>query len=112
MLDLAIKLASELQNRKQRIASIITDKRGRILSFGVNSYTHSHPKQAYYAKKVGQMQKIFLHSEIDALVHLKKQGHTLYVARVDKQGNPKPCKPCEICSLAIKDAGIKEVVTT
>jgi deoxycytidylate deaminase len=112
MLNLAIKLASQLQNKKQRICAIITDKRGRILSFGVNSYSKTHPRMAYYSAKCNDYNKIYLHAEMDSLIHCKQKGHTLYVARVDKKGNSLPCKPCEICSLAIKDAGIKEVITT
>jgi deoxycytidylate deaminase len=112
MLNRCIDLASQLQNRKQRIASIITDKKGRILSFGVNSYTKSHPKMAHYSSKFNDFNKIYLHSEMDSLVRLSRQGHSIYVARVDKKGNPLPCKPCRICALALKDAKIFNIITT
>lgn len=112
MLNRCIRLASKLENKKQRIYAIIVDKKGRILSSGTNSYTRSHPRQAFFAAKVGQVHRIFLHSEMDALVRCKEQGYTLYVARVDKKGNPLPCCPCEICTLAIKDAKIQNVYHT
>jgi deoxycytidylate deaminase len=112
MLDLAIKLASQLDHKKQRVASIITDKRGRILSFGCNSYTKSHPKMAWYSAKFNDFNKIYLHSEIDAICHLKDKPHTIYIARVSKSGKSLPAQPCKICRYAINDCGIKEIITT
>ena len=107
MLKLAQKIAVELKPDKYRVISIITDKRDRILSIGVNSYNKSHPKQAEYAKRVGQPKKIYLHAEVDAILRLKEEGHNIYTVRLNKQGEMRYSKPCPICSLAIKEAGIK-----
>lgn len=112
MLDQAIKIASQLQNRKQRICSIITDRKGRILGIGTNSYTKTHPRQAFYATKCNDFHKIFLHSEIDALVNCKQKPETIYIARVNHKGEPLRVSPCPICQLAINDAKIKNVITT
>jgi len=114
MLNRCIELASQLQNRKQRVAAIITDKKGRILSSGTNSYTKSHPLQAYYCElATKENHKIFVHAELQALVHLKGQvADKIFVARVSKNGTPLPSSPCPICRLAIRDAGIHEVITT
>ena len=112
MLNRAIKKASEIKDQKQRIYAIICDKKGTILSYGENSYTRTHPKQCWYAKKVGMVNRIFIHAEISALVNCRKQGHTIYIARLDKKNRPLPCDPCPICKMAISEAGIKEIVTT
>jgi deoxycytidylate deaminase len=112
MLNRCITLASKLNHKKERVASIICDKKGRIISKGVNSFSKSHPTQAYYAEKVGMVHRIFLHSEISALVNCKEQGHTIFVARVNRKGEPLPSSPCPICKMAILDAGIKEIITT
>ena len=112
MLNRCIKLASKLENKKQRIYSIITDRKGRILASGSNSYTRSHPRMAYYSAKFNDFNKIYLHSEISSLIKLTRQGHSIYVARVDKKGNPLPCSPCRICALALKDAKIQNVYHT
>ncbi len=112
MLNRCIELASQLQNRKQRVASIITDKKGRILSFGVNSYTKSHPKMAWYASKFNDFNKIYLHAEIASIIACDKKPHTIYIARISKSGRISPALPCRICREAIRDAGIKEVITT
>lgn len=112
MLDLAIKLARNLEENKYKIACVITDKRGRIISTGQNSYSKSHPRQAYYAKKMGNCKQIFLHSEIDAIIKSNGKGHAIYIARVNNKGNVLPVQPCPICAYAIKDVKIKKVYTT
>ena len=114
MLDKAIKLALNKKSDKYSLCAIITDKKGSILSIGWNSYKKSHPKQAYYAEKAGSKYRIYLHAELHALIQLSYMAkpYAIYVARVDKEGNPVLAKPCRICSLAIKDAGIKRVYYT
>lgn len=98
-----------------RVYSVAVNKRGRILAESSNLYRKSHPKQAHYAAKVGLPKKVFLHSELATLVKLAKcsdEVDTLYVARVNAQGSPVPASPCPICSLAIEEAGITNIVTT
>jgi deoxycytidylate deaminase len=115
MLNEAINRASLLQNQKQRICAIITDKRGRILSTGENSYSKSHPLQAYYCELARQdNHKIYIHAELQALVNLKgnKKADKIYLARISKTKEPLPCTPCPICRLAIADAGIKNIIHT
>ena len=113
MLSKAIELAKTL-NQEHRHACIISDKKGRVLSYGFNSYKKSHPRQAYYAEKVGNRKKIFLHSEISAIINLpyNSSPHTIYVARVNKHGEPLNSEPCDICRMAISDIGIKKVIYT
>jgi len=113
MLNRCIKLASKLENKKQRIYAIITDNHNRILASGTNSYTKSHCLQAYYCELANQPHKIYIHAELQALVRLKGRKATkIYVARVSKAGLPLPALPCPICKMAILDAGIHEVITT
>lgn len=113
MLNRCIRKATELEPKKQRIFSIITDNHNRILSTGTNSFSKSHVLQAYYCELANQPHKIFIHSELQALVRLKgRKAKTIYIARVNKKNEPVPSKPCPICSLAIKDAGITEIITT
>jgi deoxycytidylate deaminase len=113
-LNKAITLATKLPHQKQRIYAIIVDKKNRILASGKNSYSKSHPLQAYYCElATKENHKIFVHAELQALVHLKGQvADKIFVARVSKNGTPLPSSPCPICRLAIRDAGIHEIVTT
>jgi deoxycytidylate deaminase len=113
MLNRCIKKATQLEPKRQRIFSIITDKHNRILATGTNSFTKSHSLQAYYCELANQPHKIFIHSELQALVRLKgRKGKTIYIARVNKKNEPVPSLPCPICKLALRDAGIKEIITT
>lgn len=104
---------------RQRIWAIATDKRGRVVAEGGNSYVVSHPKQADYARRAGRNQACFLHAEISVLISLyrvKKVCHTLYIARAKKNAQgvdvPGLAKPCEICAKALAEAGITKIIWT
>lgn len=68
--------------------------------------------QARYAARVGYPHKIYLHAEIHAIVKARAPIHWIEVKRYSKTGKPMFAKPCPICMLAIKEAGIKEVSYT
>lgn len=112
-LEVAIRIASSLPivKGRQRLAAVISDKRGRILSYGVNSYQKSHPTQKFYAEKANKPESCFLHAEISALISLtyanKMKVYRLSIARVLKNGEIGLARPCQSCQLAIKDYGIK-----
>jgi tRNA(Arg) A34 adenosine deaminase TadA len=97
---------------KQAITAQVYDRRGRLLSTGQNSYSKTHPRQAALAAKVGRPLRIFLHAEISALVRCRGEAYKIRITRLDAQGNPRLAKPCPICELAIKEAGIRVVEYT
>lgn len=101
-------------NARQHLSAIIYDKRGRVISVGVNSYIKTHPIQARHAKLVGEEHKVFLHAEIHAISRCKtlEQAHKIVVIRWNKKGEPMYARPCPICMSAIKEAGIKEIEHT
>lgn len=94
-----------------RLAAILTDKKGNIISKGFNSLK-SHPIQAEYAEKVNKSEAIYLHAEISALVKCRKDPHTIYITRLLKNGQKSMAKPCPICQLALKEAGVQRIVYT
>lgn len=114
ILQKAIALASLMPNDKYRLVAIITNKRGEILSVGHNSFTKSHPLQAYYAIRVGTEKRIFIHAELDAITKIpfNSKPHAIYIVRVNKKNKPCLSKPCNICQQAIKDVGIKNIYYT
>lgn len=115
LIDKAITLCEQNppDKQKQRVAAIVTDGRGNILSTGLNSYDKTHPLQAKYAERTHNEEHIFLHAEIAALVRNKSDNaKKIYVARIYRDGEIASAKPCPICSMAIKEAGIEEVVYT
>lgn len=98
---------------RQHIVAKCYNKRGQLLSTGINSYTKTHPLQSYFAKRVGHDAKIYLHAEIAAI--LRSRHHPIYrikVERYDPKGNPVSAKPCEICREAIKAFGISVIEHT
>ena len=102
------------RRQTQNITAIIYDKRGNVLSIGKNSYVKTHPKQAAYAAKVGLPEKHFLHAEMAAIIKCRRldKAYRIMVTRVSKAGEFVNAKPCPICTLAIKEAGIKNVEWT
>lgn len=91
----------------------VFDKRGRLLSSGTNFPKKTHPEQARRAAQMGQDYKVFLHAEISALVKIRDGiPYKITVERYGKKGQPLNAKPCPICELAIKEAGIKRIEYT
>jgi tRNA(Arg) A34 adenosine deaminase TadA len=113
-LQYAFNIAGTLKNNHQKIAAVCTDKRGRILSYGVNSYVKSHPLMVYFAKKANDAQeKCFIHAELAAV--LKAQNKPIYkisIARMLKTGEPGLAKPCPICSEMLKAFGVQIIEFT
>ena len=99
---------------KHTIIAKCYDKRGHLLSFATNSYTKTHPLQAYFAKKVGHSHhKVFLHAEIAAILKARgKSIHRITVERYGKTGKPLNACPCPICQEAIKAFSIPIVEFT
>jgi tRNA(Arg) A34 adenosine deaminase TadA len=116
-LQLAIKILESVpvQRGKQRLCSVITDRKGNVLSIGQNSYVKTHPLQARAAKRLGKEESCYLHSEIDAVRRLGRDAYkarNIYVARLDKQGNTAIAKPCEICQSVIDMMNLNVEYTT
>ena len=105
----AIKLAKTVEGR-YRVAAIILDKKDRIVSWGVNSYSQTHPIMAKYAKVCGNDLKVFIHAEVSALIKSKGKGYKIFVCRIDNSDRVCIAKPCPICEMAIKEHGGIKVI--
>lgn len=99
---------------KHALTAVIYDKRGRVLSIGRNSYVKTHRIQAEYAKIVGLDAKIYLHSEIDAIIKCRHidRAYKIFIGRFGKDGRPLPAGPCPICIEAIKNTPIEVIEHT
>ena len=92
------------------ITAVCLNKHNRPICVGENSYKKTHPLQAYFAKKVGHPQRIYIHAEIQALIRSgDNQVHVMCVTREDKLGNSLPSKPCPVCYEAIRAYGVKYI---
>jgi tRNA(Arg) A34 adenosine deaminase TadA len=105
--DQAIATAKSSPSKKQ-VGALLLSKNKVIVS-ATNLETKSHPLQAKFAERVGLKEKIYLHAEIAALVKCRDEADTIIVARVNPQGKLRMARPCPICELALKEAGITHI---
>jgi len=105
--DLAIEVAKSSPSKKL-VGAILLNK-NRVVTTATNLERKSHPLQAKFAERVGLKEKIFLHAEIAALVKCREECDTIIVARVNNQNKLRNSRPCPICSLALKQAGVSKV---
>lgn len=107
-----LELQTGCLRKQYRIIARALDRRGRVICTRTNTYKTTHPVQKHFAVKVGRPDAIFLHAEISVLLAARQDVHTLLIARIDSDGNPVPAKPCAICSIAIEQYNVKEVIHT
>lgn len=105
------RLAGTVQG-KYRHASLILDKRGRLIASGVNSYVKTHPRQNKLSEKFGNKRKDFLHAEIAALSKCRVKPYKIINIRLRRDGSTGMAAPCPLCNHAIQIAGIKVVEYT
>lgn len=101
--------------RKQyHIKATVYDKRGRVLSTASNSYTKTHPLQAYYGALTGKPEATYLHAEIAAMIRCREPDrmYRIVIERYDHKGDPILAAPCPACTAAIDDTGIVVVEHT
>lgn len=97
-----------LSSEKMKHGAVIV-KGGRVMSVGVNKF-RNHPMiiQPEIIKTVCSV-----HAEVDALRKARDvRGATIYVARVNSRGVSRMSRPCNHCYMALKDAGISNIVYT
>jgi len=107
-LKLAKNIALSSKERRKHGAVIV--KSNRVLSVGINKF-RNHPDiipESMIKKSCST------HAEIDALkkINYDAKNATIYVARVNNNGQPMLSRPCNNCYIAIKDAGVKNIVYT
>lgn len=101
-----------MPSKRFQITALAYNKRGQLLSTGVNSYVKTHTLQAKYGRLSGRPAAVFLHAEIAALLKARQPVHRLVVMRYNEQGRPALAKPCPACQLAIKAFNVKVVEHT
>ena len=109
-LQLAIDTAKSSPSKKKVGAVLL--KKNKVIATAVNLEAKSHPLQAKFAKRVGLGPKIYLHSEIHALIKAREEADTIIVARVNNQNKLRNAKPCPICSLALEETGVENIYYT
>lgn len=107
MLQYCVKKAREGDSGGRcRVYSVATDKRGNYLGEAMNSYIKTSPVMKKFNFLSGQKGKEYLHSEVRTILSAIKSNKIidkLYIARVNKNGDSLPSKPCAICQMFIED---------
>ena len=86
-------------------------KGGSVLNIAANSNNHTSFGQRFRSEPG----RATHHAETACILGLDKtitQGSTVYVARVNRQGEWKKSKPCSMCHEVLKFVGVKRVVYT
>lgn len=104
------------RSKKQNVVAICFDRKGKIISICGNSFEKSSGLQANLAKKAGSDKKVFNHAEIGCIARWRrysdKNPYGIYIARMSKTKHLVNSTPCEVCTLALKIAGIKKIFHT
>lgn len=103
-----------MSKKRYSVVATVYDRRGNVLSVGVNSYTKTHPVQARFAALFGRHEQVYLHAEVAAITKLPKpwKAHRIKIERYDSEGNPVCAKPCVICNAVIQATNIKRIEHT
>jgi deoxycytidylate deaminase len=100
--------------KKYYITATAFDKKGRVISTGVNEYNRSHPLFKAMSVLAGESEeKIYKHAEFSACIAAgRKEIYSLLVQRHHNNGEPANAEPCRTCKLVLKYFGVKKVLYT
>lgn len=100
--------------KRYEIIATTFDKKGNIISSGVNNYNKSHPLMKMYAMKAGESPlKIYKHAELSAILAAgNREIHKIFIQRFDRNGDYALAAPCPTCLEIIKDFEIKVIQWT
>jgi deoxycytidylate deaminase len=96
------------REKKYNLVAFLLDKKGEVLSVGVNKHK-THPYQAECAARAGDDERVFLHAEVDAIIKYRGEEipYSILVLRLKKDGTLGLARPCDVCQIAIQEAGIQ-----
>ena len=100
---LAYKAALKSTHRF-RLGAVIFDKKKRVLSFGWNKATKTHPRSSTPYKTI--------HAELCAVIGLSREqlrNSNIYVYRIKKNGESGLAKPCSFCHNMLNEVGVKGI---
>lgn len=97
------------ESKKYWVIAASLDHHNNIISIGENSYQKTHPIMAKLAIRTGNRTREYLHAEIASLVKNRQKPESIIVIRITSTGLIRMARPCNICNLALREAGIKYI---
>ena len=110
-LKMAAKVAEQSGYETFRHGAVLI-RGGAVVNVAANSDNHTSFGQRFRQRHLGRATH---HAELACILGLDKsitQGGTVYVARINKNGEWKNSKPCSMCHEVMSYVGIKRVVYT
>jgi pyrimidine deaminase RibD-like protein len=103
----ALNLAATSTANKRHGCVII--RGGNVVGVGVNKYIN---KPFFTSQE--HMNRCSIHAEVAAIRNAKGnvRGATVYVARINNQGEPKFSQPCANCQAVLDEYGVRRAVWT
>jgi tRNA(Arg) A34 adenosine deaminase TadA len=109
-LKLAVEVA-EMSPSRKKVGAVLYNSKRRVITTAVNNDYKSHPRQAWWAQRVGLGEKIYLHAEMACLIKAREAADTIVVVRLGGHDGKslRQSRPCPVCEPALRYAGIKHV---
>jgi len=98
--------------KKYWVIAASLDHHNNIISIGENSYQKTHPMQSRLSLKCGNRNREYLHAEIASLVKNRNKPESIMIVRITSTGLVRMARPCNICNLAIREVGIRNIIFT
>lgn len=97
------------EGKRYNVVAATLDKHNNIIATAENSYCKTHPLQAHLAERAGRPCREYLHAEIGALVKSCTKAESIMVVRSTRRGLTRCAKPCDICMMALRQAGVMKI---
>ena len=110
-IEFAKRVAEQSQYGKFRHGAVLV-KGNSVRSVSCNK--HRHCSFGARFRKEGRGEAT-LHAELGAILGVDRsttRGSTVYVARINREGEARISKPCPMCESALRHVGVKRVVYT
>ena len=110
-ITLATKVAEQSDYGKFRHGAVLV-KGSSVRNVSCNKQRHCHFGKRFRDPHTGNAT---LHAELGVILGMdrtKTQGATVYVARINSDGDRRMSKPCSMCEAAMRHVGVKKVVYT
>jgi len=111
ILDLARRVAQNSEHDSFKHGAVLV-KGGSVLNVAHNKDQYNRFAGRFRNRGCGHATH---HAELGAILGIDKsktQGATIYVVRVNKEGDFRNSKPCDMCHEVLKFVGIKKAIYT
>jgi deoxycytidylate deaminase len=106
------KRAAEQSNYGKFRHGAVLVKGSSVRSISCNKHRHCSFGARFRKEGHGEAT---LHAELGAILGLERsttQGSTVYVARINREGEARISKPCAMCEAAMRHVGVRRVYYT